>query len=108
MLAENIDDASKVLQALGSLLRKHFSMHDAALAQCERACGPNGATIRQRDNQIVMNQRSRRGRNDQAAVCRTRKGCDVALDFAGVAHVERGIRPPHRARSWQPSAMWIV
>ena len=44
---------------------------------------------RERDDQIVLNDRQWGCRHDQAAIRLARERCDGALDFAGVAHADR-------------------
>jgi hypothetical protein len=54
---------------------------------------------RKRNNQIAMNECDRAPSYDQAAVVRTREGCDAALDFAGVLRADRThLQPERRCR----------
>ena len=52
----------------------------------------------ERDDQLAMRVRSRTRRHDQTAIRGAREGRDGALDFGGVAHVDRADLHPERRR----------
>ena len=96
-----LEDAIDVAGRLSVLFDKIRSIGDEATNGDEEAIGVDGGQSKpggKRNDQIAMMRRQRARRHDQAAIRGARECRDGALDFAGIAHVDRTQIHPQRWR----------
>src|SRR5262249_3633401 len=100
-------DAIDVTRRASEWIDRVGAVRDQATADDVAAMPVDGGQsmpIRQRDNEVAMNERQCGCRHDQAAILPARECGDGALDLAGIAQVDRSQLHPQRWRHGLDSA----